>query len=297
MPTRAPESSGSVDPSTLPAGVAVGTKVGMVLGVLCLFALVTAYQFIPRRRKPPSRNHALFTPSRPKKPTFLQRLHTYCSTFLQKFKGKPKPNAGINPTERRGRLRSFYLPDERQRKREQIKQKFATSLRLNLHTPHIPKNPFHSPTSSPPLRPSRRYAVYTQLYDDDEGSNRPVKPASALISPWSSNEEDFPPLHPFRSPLPMDEVPATPPPLFPPPPVYVPETPLRGGNGIVDTPPIRFRDTPDDVSAQSLIDVVTIMIKQQDQFPGEGQENPFIIAEEDEWDSDSESEYSNRSHL
>lgn len=30
---RAPESSGSVDPSTLPAGVAVGTKVGMVLGV------------------------------------------------------------------------------------------------------------------------------------------------------------------------------------------------------------------------------------------------------------------------
>lgn len=95
----------------------------------------------------------------------------------------------------------------------------------------------------------------------------------------------------------MDEVPATPPPLFPPPPVYVPETPLRGGNGIVDTPPIRFRDTPDDVSAQSLIDVVTIMIKQQDQFPGEGQENPFIIAEEDEWDSDSESEYSNRSHL
>ncbi|KAK7689916.1 hypothetical protein QCA50_006555 [Cerrena zonata] len=275
--------------------LAVSTKIGMVLGVLGLFTLITAYQFIPRtKKKPLPRGHALFTP-RPK-PTLFQRFRSFCSTFITKLKPKPKPKVpeGIVTPERRNRMRSFLLPDERQRKRDQIKEKFATSMRLKLpSSPSRPKFNLNSPLTTP-LRPSRRYAAYAQLRDEDGVVNTPTTPASAMMSPWSSNEEDFPLIDPFRSPLRSGNQLDTPAPLHPLMPVYVPETPLRRIGGVADLPPVRIQHGSDDLTSESLIDVVTIMIKQQDEFmkPAASAENPFVIAEEDEWDSSTESDYS-----
>lgn len=191
-------------------------------------------------------------------------------------------------------MRSFLLPDERQRKRDQIKEKFSTNLRLNLapSSPSRSKFSLNSPLTTP-LRPSRRYAAYTQLHDED-GANTPTAPPSALMSPWSSNEKEFPRINPSHNPPRSGDHLKTPPSLHPLLPVYVPETPLRGIGGMSDLPPVRIQDHPDDLTSESLIDVVTIMIKQQDEFtkPAADVENPFVIAEEDDWDSSTESDYS-----
>ena len=296
--------------------LAISTKVGMVLGVceltmpyfanillnfpnitVGLFTLITAYQFIPRTKKKPlpRGRHALFAPK--PKPTLFQRIRTRCSTFIQKLKPKSKSTdpESLKTTDRRKRMRSFLLPDERQRKRDEIKERFATSLRLKVDpsSPSRSKFNLHSPFTTP-LRPSRRYAVYTQLRDEGGVANTPTTPASAVMSPWSSNEEEFPHVDPFRDPPRTADHLKTPPSLHPLLPVYVPETPLRGIGGMSDFPPVRVHNSnnSDELTSEALIDVVTIMIKQQDELEKPEAENPFVIAEEDEWDSSTESDYS-----
>ena len=67
------------------------------------------------------------------------------------------------------------------------------------------------------------------MKDGDEMYERLTKPDSVVISPWSPFGEGSPTtppprFKPFASPV---TSPCTPPPLYPPPPAYVPGTPLR----------------------------------------------------------------------
>ncbi|KAI0823986.1 hypothetical protein BC628DRAFT_466683 [Trametes gibbosa] len=137
------------------------------------------------------------------------------------------------------------------------------SLHLNTHlattpTKRYPCNPSPSPATptrkrmagllhlnhndstcaldSPTLfsaRSTKSRRLYQKLDDttysdwSNEESYRTPRPASALISPWSPSEYEFPylPLHSPGFMLPRE--PSTPPPLYPPPPAYIPEVPMR----------------------------------------------------------------------
>ncbi len=135
-----------------------------------------------------------------------------------------------------------------------------------------------------------------------------TKPAAALLSPWSPSEDYYPYLEPPSTTLrtEIDDEPVTPPPLlWPPPRVYVPETPLRGSFPIADDPfasaspvgYIRRHEKSDET--KSMIEEVDHMISQWK--PDFKKDDAFIIGEEleDDWDaassSDSISVYTNRS--
>ncbi|KAH9850184.1 hypothetical protein C2E23DRAFT_887616 [Lenzites betulinus] len=89
---------------------------------------------------------------------------------------------------------------------------------------------------------SRR--LYQKLDDtaysdwSNEESYRTERPVSALISPWSPSEYEFP--YPsLHSPGFMSaKEPSTPPPLYPPPPAYIPEVPMRSP-GSAPASPVR----------------------------------------------------------
>ncbi|KAJ8496263.1 hypothetical protein ONZ51_g1221 [Trametes cubensis] len=112
-------------------------------------------------------------------------------------------------------------------------RKRMAGLFHDLRTP--PPSPGFLPPSSPSTPRSRRH--YHKLQDSMQyanWSNEEVylteRPTSALISPWSPSEYEFPyPVQTLRSPQTMTSLdePSTPPPLYPPPPAYIPEIPLR----------------------------------------------------------------------
>ncbi|KAI0694767.1 hypothetical protein C8Q76DRAFT_251371 [Earliella scabrosa] len=127
-----------------------------------------------------------------------------------------------------------------------------------------PETPIPTPTSSnflsPRTPPSRSHRHYKQmddsLYSDwaneetypSPSPSRGTKfPKDAFISPWSPNEGEFPyyPYYPhspgLASPF-LGGEPHTPPPLYPPPPAYLPELPRRGSEasgGSAPTTPTR----------------------------------------------------------
>ncbi|KAI0718154.1 hypothetical protein C8T65DRAFT_94424 [Cerioporus squamosus] len=112
-----------------------------------------------------------------------------------------------------------------------------------------PETPTFSPMPSTPRTPTGR-RHYKQLDDSkySDWANSPVyrteRPQDAFISPWSPNEGEFPYYTPMYSPgfKPLSE-PRTPPPLYPPPPAYLPEIPLRG-SGSTPSTPTRSKTSP-----------------------------------------------------
>ncbi|KAI0354808.1 hypothetical protein OH77DRAFT_1425393 [Trametes cingulata] len=111
---------------------------------------------------------------------------------------------------------------------------------FHLDTASSPGSPRSPSFFSPGGGRSRR--LYQELNDAayDEWSNEQTYktrvPSSALISPWSPSEYEFP--YPsLHSPgLMSPGVPETPPPLYPPPPAYISETPLRSPGSVPGSP-------------------------------------------------------------
>jgi len=264
------------------------TVVGMVLGILCLFGLVLAYQLLPRKKKPIQRIGPLGAVDTTPPPSFLQHIRTHCTTFLHKFKPKPKQPAPCITEPHTRSLRTLCLsPESRRRTRERAREMFKTTHRLNISIPPI-RNPFTPPHS--PRTPSRR--LYTPL-DDEESIRRPKRPTAALLSPWSPSEQDYPYADTGRVLMRHhDSEPVTPPPIDPPPRVYVPQTPLRGAfvfDGHEEWDKIGsdpFRDSKRDVDAEELIR--NLRQRQKELQRELRREGVFIIGEEDDWDSDSD---------
>lgn len=237
--------------------VAMSTVAGMVLGVcesselhperrcihlshsVGLFVLVCAYQFVPRKGKSRTTPTSSSVTSPSSNQPLLARIGTRCTTFftsrIHKRSPPPTTPAGSDTDHPSHRpLRSFHLTSQRKREREATRQKFAQSLRLKIDIPTL-DNPFSrprtpTPGSSPAPRPPK--SAYRRMRDsgDKEHLLSPSVPDSALLSPWSPSADGVPHTPPpkfkmFASPLPS---PGTPPPLYPPPPAYVPGTPLRG---------------------------------------------------------------------
>ncbi|KAI0076734.1 hypothetical protein K474DRAFT_1662607, partial [Panus rudis PR-1116 ss-1] len=276
----------------------------MVLGVLCLFTIVLSYQFLPRKRSAAPHVNK-FTSKQPEKPSLLRRLRTQCTTFLPFFSNyrRKRPattsHAAISTGEGR-RLRPLYLPEDKKRKREMMKQKFATTLRINVNVPDLVKNPFAP--SRPPLRPTRnkRYGVYVP-HTESEYTHL-TQPEEAVLSPWSVREEEYPyadyepetrrPLYFYSN---GQNSLITPPPLSTPKPVFVADSPLRSaGKAQFDV----YQDASDRwegtewEKTNSLISVVDVMLKQQVQFAGDvagsNVGGVFVIGdepEEDDWDT------------
>ncbi|KAH8086012.1 hypothetical protein BXZ70DRAFT_956854 [Cristinia sonorae] len=235
--------------------------------------------------KPPP---LLYHVPKPKQPTLLHRVRTQCTTFISKLRpnrSTSEPAADQNTRS----LRTLYLsPETRQRTREHTRHMFQTTHRLNLSLSQM-RNPFTPPQT--PRTPSRR--LYSPL-DDDESVRRPKRPVAALLSPWSPSEQDYPYADSGRVPLirSHNREPATPPPMHPPPRVYVPETPLRGGFGVdkedtwdkIGSDP--FGDPKRVVESE---DVVRKLRQRQKELEAELREQGvFIVGEEDDWDDDSD---------
>ena len=109
-----------------------------------------------------------------------------------------------------------------------------------------PETPTLSPLPSTPRTPAGR-RHYKQLDDSkysdwaNEPSYRTERPQDAFISPWSPNEGEFPYYTPRYSPgFKAFSEPQTPPPLYPPPPAYLPAIPMRcSGSGSTPSTPTR----------------------------------------------------------
>lgn len=259
-----------------------------------LFAMILAYQFLPRtwrKKKQPSRLQAL-APPKPTPSRTRSRFHTLVTIF--KPKGQTTTN-GQEDTSRGHRvLHSFHLTPERRKQRDRLREKFATSHRLNLDF----QNLFPHPRSQSSPRTPRK--MYSKIDDTDDSSQGLLKPDPAVISPWSPSEEVYlrtpPPLFkPFRSPI---SEPGTPPPLYPPPPAYVPGTPLRNNftsqsdadekkkrrDGIVD--PFNNAVVQDSRNEdQRLMDEIQAVLEFTRSEEAVN-ESSFVIAEDNDADSD-----------
>ncbi|KAH9891904.1 hypothetical protein C8Q73DRAFT_94245 [Cubamyces lactineus] len=186
-------------------------------------------------------------------------------------------------------------------------RKRMAGLFHDLRTP--PPSPGFLPPSSPRTPRSRRH--YHKLKDIAQyanWSNEEVylteRPTSALISPWSPSEYEFPyPIQALCSPTAMTSVdqPGTPPPLYPPPPAYIPEIPLRSP-GSTPTSPARPEHTtrwapapvpPISPTARGLDqqiteDLETWVLLRQSLRAAEHEDNGvFVISDETEDDTDS----------
>ncbi|KAI0671156.1 hypothetical protein C8Q78DRAFT_1034329 [Trametes maxima] len=191
----------------------------------------------------------------PRKTTLRSLLVVFAVPFQRAFgraeeKRPPlptEPTRTPNLRERRA-LRSLYLNTRSPTKRypcndtespaSPMRKRMAGLLHLDLGTPiDSPPPPF-----SPGGKKSRR--LYQKLDDatysgwSNEEAPGTKKPVSAFVSPWSPSEYEFP--YPSLSPgwrLPGEpSTPCTPPPLYPPPPAYIPETPLRSPGGTSASP-------------------------------------------------------------
>ncbi|KAI0770642.1 hypothetical protein C8Q74DRAFT_916704 [Fomes fomentarius] len=114
-------------------------------------------------------------------------------------------------------------------------KRFGRVVLVDQTPPDTPISPFLSPK-----RPTSR--LYQQLDDpfysewaNEAPSCRTERPQDALISPWSPNEGQFP-YYPYAPALNSLGEPRTPPPLYPPPPAYLPEIPFRAPGSNPATP-------------------------------------------------------------
>lgn len=279
--------------------VATSTVVGMVLGVLCLFVLVTAYQFVPRRtRSQPARHTSSALSTSPKPRPLLTRIRTFFNSCAHKRPTTEPAQPGHRT------LRSFHLTPERRRERERNRLKFATSLRLKVDIPSFPNFSSRSTPASSPRPPKRAYSRMTGDDDMFERLVRPVDPTVPPPSPYEYIPPTPPPaFKPFASPV---TTPCTPPPIYPPPPAYVAGTPLRNGftspynerqtrrQGVIDP----FSDPFDECSKaekgmeindQLMAEIQQIIEYRERPESGEG---PFVVGDSDEDDGDSFSECS-----
>ncbi|KZT64179.1 hypothetical protein DAEQUDRAFT_49420 [Daedalea quercina L-15889] len=224
--------------------LAMSTVTGLILGVMCLFLLVVSYQLIPcfhRRKTAPTPKYRtrvlVVSPPEPDRPVVraIRGAFTKLLSLLKRL--SPRKPPGLDESQKPNTPRSFKLAPQDKPDRQHIREKFATQLRLNLHIP--PAADVLSPRSPHTLTPRtpkdrKRYAVLDDTaYSDWDKANlaQMEKPPSALLSPWSPREQDFPYA---CSPTPSRRVvfdygPNTPPPPFSPPPAYVAGTPIRGG--------------------------------------------------------------------
>lgn len=102
--------------------------------------------------------------------------------------------------------------------------------------PDTPTSPFLSPKTPT----SRHYQQLDDPFYSEWANEAPYcrtteRPQDALISPWSPNEGQFP-YYPYAPALNSLSEPRTPPPLYPPPPAYLPEIPIRGPGSNPATP-------------------------------------------------------------
>ncbi|KAI0783432.1 hypothetical protein C8Q75DRAFT_783009 [Abortiporus biennis] len=316
--------SGSTDDtalSTTRPPVAVSTAIGMVLGVMCLFVMVVSYQFlIPRigNRKPKS-THAKLAPPEflvQPKPTLLQHTLSQISKiftliFNSRERKPCKPTeVGEKPRTKHRILRSLHLPSSPNHihatpNREQIKEKFSTTLRLNIRVPNVPARLRN--TLSSPRTPKRKF--YSQIHDngfDDPDQLTPLTPSTALLSPWSPAEDQYPDMYSDFSEVQLfargQEEPITPPVQ-----AYLPETPLRNrgvtiiGREIQYPLDARVHDPfrqSDPFIEEPIVDMDT-MIALGGCLDVKGlarkgrKEGDFVISNDEDWDSDSDSLYSN----
>ncbi|KAI0365318.1 hypothetical protein BV20DRAFT_1028219 [Pilatotrama ljubarskyi] len=121
-----------------------------------------------------------------------------------------------------------------------IRKRMGGLFHLDIgSSPESPRSPsLFSP------RGSRSRRLYQELHDapspydgwSNEETYKTKVPSSALISPWSPSEYEFPYPSPHSQGFMSPGVPATPPPLYPPPPAYIPETPLRSPRSAFASP-------------------------------------------------------------
>ena len=190
--------------------------------------MVVAYQFIPRRKRTKSPALAALAPPPPAPRPLLTRIRTRCTTVLTAFSHKRHPSPEEGRTQQPGHrtLRSFHLTPERRRERESTRKTFAKALRLDLKI-DIPAAFSHdrSPAASP-CPPKRAYA---RMKEADDMCESLVKQSDA--SSWYPADDFYPRTPPPRFKASASPVtsPRSPPPLYPPPPAYVPTTPIRSG--------------------------------------------------------------------
>ncbi|THG99104.1 hypothetical protein EW026_g3190 [Hermanssonia centrifuga] len=207
-------------------------------------------------------------------------------------------------------MRSLYLTPKGTQERDNVRSKFASTLRLNLN---FPTSDFLSPTSSP--HTPKRTRFYERLGDEgDESHVRLLKPDIALISPWSPSEDAFWPSKPTPSFRSKGSEPRTPPPLYPPPPVYVNGTPVRAGfgqaGGIPETPTKKGFGSDSVLTSPTLVDeyeeidiggagtkslideIQQVLEYTRDWAKEDEQVSSFVIADDDEADNEGGSIYS-----
>ncbi|KAJ3534486.1 hypothetical protein NM688_g7129 [Phlebia brevispora] len=273
--------------------VAVATIVGMVLGILCLFGMILAYQVLLPSKRTPSRGPRALAPPTPKRLPFLTRIRAHCTTFLtslySRFHSKPS-DTGESSSGRRRMLRSFHLGNpERARQREKMRHRFASALRLNFNFVS------HSDGAS-----RRTYKGFSPLVDDVEECKFLMRPDSAVISPWSPFEDCLSPeqISGMR-PLFLDSaLPSTPSPLSPLPPAYLQSTPIRSrfrqmSDAGDDSPRRNVSSTPtsptlvdeelDIVDCKTLMEEVEQVLEYTRNWSEEDEQScTFVVGEDDE---------------
>ncbi|KAI0326238.1 hypothetical protein GY45DRAFT_1364034 [Cubamyces sp. BRFM 1775] len=225
----------------------------------------------PQSNQCVAEKHSLDHPTRTTRRTTVRSLLLVCKNYsgnssrntAEQSPAQATSEPSIPTLRERRALRSLYLnttrsptkryprsssPSPGSAKGSPLRKRMA-GLFHDLRTP--PPSPgFTTPPLSPHTPRSRRH--YHKLTDSAlyaNWSNEEVylteRPTSALISPWSPSEYEFPyPIQTLRSPGAMTSIdePATPPPLYPPPPAYIPEIPLRSP-GSAPTSPMRPEHT------------------------------------------------------
>ncbi|PIL35127.1 hypothetical protein GSI_02916 [Ganoderma sinense ZZ0214-1] len=172
------------------------------------------------------------TPSQPK-PTLLERKGLRAlrlNTELLKSEGKQRypttPSPMMTPTRKRmGRVFEF-----------------ASSP---LSTPASSSSTLFSAGTPTPTGRRHYKKLDDKLYSDwsNEATYPTSRPPEAMVSPWSPNERQYPyaPYSPISVQW-LSDTPRTPPPLYPPPPAYLPEVPVRSdglGTGSAPMTPTR----------------------------------------------------------
>ncbi|CDO72196.1 hypothetical protein BN946_scf184970.g48 [Trametes cinnabarina] len=175
--------------------------------------------------------------------TFPRPLHILTSRHEDRNSSEPGAGGQSPPNLRERRaLRTLYLTTTAPPKRYPAgaatenralptRKRMAGLFHLEPHTP--PTSPTSPSLTSLSLKSGRSRRLYQRLDDSlyAEWSNEEVyrteRPSPALVSPWSPSEYEFPSPSLHSPSTATSSEPATPPPIYPPPPAYDPEVPQR----------------------------------------------------------------------
>ncbi|KAH9948248.1 hypothetical protein B0H21DRAFT_248328 [Amylocystis lapponica] len=222
-----------IDPTRASPSVTISTITGIIVGAICLFGLIISYRLLSTRWALSStrgRHSTVLSPvsgvAAPPQWRWND-LWARCATVMKSlclWPHSPLVNMKTSPiSQKRTRLHSFILPFSYGGNREPMRWKSTAHFRT------------HSRPSSPadvysPVPPRREYKELNngKYSGRSEGARVTEKPPTAVMSPWSLSEDQYP--YP-AIPTPLariwqgaDHIP----PPFTPPPAYVPKTPLRG---------------------------------------------------------------------